>query len=151
MILNGAKTEKVRSEANETKYDTYYSSSSSLGKFTVQSSSLRQMGLPRRMDIDLSAGIGIENDKRGDADVLCHTSKQQPEGSAPYFAFYEVQTFIRGFFVHAKRDGNMRRLSECSVLRGIMSFAEVINTIAREEWSWLRVDCERRMALTSNE
>ena len=116
----------------------------------MQSSSLRQVGLPRRMDIDLSAGNDIENDKRGDAEVLCHTSKQKPEGSASYFAFYEVQTFIRGFFVHAKRDSDMRRLSEGGVLRGIMTFAEVINTIAREEWSWLRVDCESWVTLTSN-
>lgn len=41
----------------------YYSSSSSLGKFTVQSSSLKQMGLPKRIDIDLSAGNDIENGK----------------------------------------------------------------------------------------
>jgi len=36
---------------------THYSSSTSLGKFKVQSSSLRQIGRPSRIDIDLSAAI----------------------------------------------------------------------------------------------
>jgi hypothetical protein len=92
----------------------------------------------------------IENDKRGDAEVLCHTSKQQPEGSASYFAFYEVQTFIRGFFVHAKRDSDVRRLSECGVLRGIMTFAEVIHTIAREESKLAMCRLRERVTPTSN-
>lgn len=35
--------------------NTHYSSSTSFGKWSVQSSSLRQIGRPNRMDIDLSA------------------------------------------------------------------------------------------------
>lgn len=81
--------------------------------------------------------------KRGDAGVLRHTSEQEPDGSASYFAFDEVQTFVRGFFVHAERDGDLRCLAKCSVLSGIMAFAEVINTIARDERIWPRVGRER--------
>ena len=73
----------------------YYSSSSSLGKWTVQSSSRRQMGRPRRMDIDLSAKSDVEQHKGRDVQGLCRTSEQQPESSASYFTFNEVKTFVR--------------------------------------------------------
>jgi len=46
--------------------------------------------------------------------------------------------------VHAKRDGDMHCLAKCSVLSGIMAFTEVINTIAGEEQSSLRVGHKRR-------
>ena len=42
-------------ETSEKRRATYYSSSTSFGKWRVQSSSRKQMGRPRRMDIDLSA------------------------------------------------------------------------------------------------
>jgi len=60
-MLNGSSGSAQESSQQDVRDKAYYSSSSSFGKFTVQSSSRKQMGLPRRMDIDLSAGNEIEN------------------------------------------------------------------------------------------
>ena len=43
------------------KADTYYSSSTSFGNTSVQSSSRRQIGRPSKMDIDLSAPKSNQN------------------------------------------------------------------------------------------
>ena len=89
------------------------------------------MGLPRRIDIDLSAGNDIENVTGRYERPLCRTSKQQPESPTPYLAFDEIKTFIRGLFVHSKRNSDVRCFAKCSMLSSIMTFTEVVDTIAR--------------------
>lgn len=52
--------------------------------------------------------------------------------------------------MHSKRNCDVRRLAKRSMLSGIMTFTEVINTITGEGVSQLHIGCERGVP-TSNE
>jgi hypothetical protein len=58
------------------------------------------------------------------------TTKQEPECPPSYLTLNRVEAVVRCFFVHPKGNGDMCRLSEGCMLGGIVSFAEVVDTVA---------------------
>lgn len=118
-----------------------YSSSSSFGKWTVQSSSRKEMGRPSSIDIDLSAvskksPVSVRRRFSVGFERWGLTIEKQPEGSPPDLAFNRVQTLVCRFFVHAESDRDVRRFTECGVLGGIVTLAEVVDTVAADGKRW---------------
>ena len=72
------------------------------------------------------------------------TSKQQPEGSSPDFAFNEVEPLIGRFFMHPQGHSDVTGLTKCSMLRRIIPLAEVIDTVTK--WRSEGMDVEPAFA-----
>ena len=70
----GRKKERERKKKGEREKNTYYSSSTSFGKWSVQSSSRRQIGRPSKIDIDLSAPNNSQNVRR----LISHSIGSRP-------------------------------------------------------------------------
>ena len=61
------------------------------------------------------------------------TPEKQPKGPSTNFALNEVQALVRRLLVHAKSDGDVRCLAECSVLRCIVALAEVVYRVTAQK------------------
>lgn len=112
---------------------TYYSSSTSFGKCRVQSSSLKQIGRPRRMDIDLSANSDVRYRIAGMREERILTSKEEPECPATHFALYRIQSFVGRLIMHMQSHRNMCCFAKRCVRCCVMTLTEVIYGITFTE------------------
>lgn len=87
------------------------------------------MGLPSKMDIDLSA-VHVNSILVTTTQLNVLTTEKKPENPPSNFTFYGIKTVVRGFFVHAERHSNVRSLPECCVLCGIVPLAKMIHAVA---------------------